>query len=101
MVTKTVADPQSGREYSLLLQNFDIANHADTAVHAEVFLQRKDTTQITSTSVSYSMKTMLQKVCKTIHTFTDEQITALRNMCIPYADIMANWGIDDLFNSKS
>ena len=96
VVTKTVENPESGREYSLLLQNFDIANYGDTAVRAEVFLQRKDAPEITSTSVSYSMKTMLQKVCKTIHQFTDTQITALRTMCQPYTAIMADWGIDGL-----
>ena len=89
---------EMGREYSLLLKNFDIAKFGETDVNAEVFLRLKSGTEVVSNQVSYSMKTMLQKVCQTLTQFTEGQIVALRTMCQPYADIMKNWGIDALVN---
>ncbi len=98
VVTKTVtaADLESGREYSLLLQNFDIEAHGDIPVHANVFLKLTDNTEIHSSSVSYSMKTMLQKVCQSLSDFSEEKLAALRTMCAPYKATMENWNIEDL-----
>ena len=91
---------EMGREYSLLLKNFDIAKFGETDVNAEVFLKLKGDFEVTSSSVSYSMKTMLHKVSQSLTSFTEGQIIALRTMCQPYADIMKNWGIDALVNDK-
>jgi len=85
-----------GKEYSLLLKDFNIADFGEREVNAEVFLNLKDGTQVESTRVSYSMKTMLQKVCGNLTRFTDSQISALRTMCDPFKAVMQNWNIDEL-----
>ena len=93
ILTKT-ATAVSGKEYSMLLQNFDIESYGDTAVNAQVFLQLKNGDQVTTGSASYSMKTMLQEVSKL--TLTATQKAALQAMCAPYAAIMDSWDIDKL-----
>lgn len=95
-VTQTIdaAGLVSGKEYSLLLQNFDIAQYGQTNVHAEVFLVTNSGDEITSSTVSYSMKTMLQALCET--SLTDSQLTALQTMCAPFKAIMENWNIEKL-----
>ncbi len=100
VVTKTVAEVEMGREYSLLLKDFDIAKYGTVEVKAEVFLNLKDESTVTSSSVSYSMMTMLQKVCTLLSKFEATQVAALKTMCQPYADIMKNWDIDALLNAE-
>ena len=95
VLTQTAA-AVSGKEYSMLLQNFDIANYGETAVNAEVFLKLKSGDEIVTGPVSYSMKTMLQQVCKL--SLTNTQLTALRTMCAPYKTIMEDWDIDKILN---
>ena len=100
VVTKSVAaaDLESGREYSLLLENFQIEAYGDMPVHAEVFLKLTDESEICSSRVSYSMKAMLQKVCQDLSSFSAEQLGSLRAMCAPFKAAMEGWGIDDLLN---
>ena len=93
VLTQTAA-AVSGKEYSMLLQNFDIASYGETAVNAEVFLKLKNGNEIVGNQVSYSMKTMLQQVCHL--NLTAAQLTALQAMCIPYKAIMEDWSIDKL-----
>lgn len=100
VVTKTVTEVEMGREYSLLLKNFDIAKYGTTQVNAEVFLNLKDGNTVTSSSVSYSMMTMLQKICTLLAKFEDSQVAALKAMCQPYAEIMKNWDIDAILNDE-
>ena len=102
VITKSLdgANLEMGREYSLSLKNFDIATYGEVDVNAEVFLNLKDGEMVTSSSVSYSMMTMLQKVCTILTKFTEGQLQALKTMCQPYADIMKNWGIDAILNDE-
>jgi len=95
VLTQTAA-AVSGKEYSMLLQNFDIAVYGETPVNAEVFLKLKNGNEIVSSPVSYSMKTMLQTVCK--QTLTNTQLTTLRTMCAPYKAVMEDWDIDKILN---
>ena len=92
--TIDVSKLQSGKEYSILLQNFNIPQYGDSAVNAEVFLQLKTGDEIVSSSVSYSMKSMLQAVCQL--NLTSDQLTALKTMCAPYTAIMESWNIENL-----
>jgi hypothetical protein len=92
--TIDVSKLQSGKEYSILLQNFNIPQYGDTAVNAEVFLQLKTGDEIVSSPVSYSMKTMLQAVCQL--NLTSDQLAALKTMCAPYTAIMESWNIENL-----
>ncbi len=98
VVTKTITSPEMGREYSLLLKNFQIRQFGETPVNAEVFLTLKDGTEIVSSPVSYSMKTMLQMVCTMLSDFESSQIQALKDMCQPYRSVMKDWGVDALVN---
>ena len=98
VVTKALdgADLEMGREYSLLLKDFDIANFGEREVNAEVFLTLKNNTRIASTPVSCSMKTVLQKLCEDLTRFSDSQISALRSMCAPFEAIMQSWDVEAL-----
>ena len=102
VITKSLdgANLEMGREYSLSLKNFDIEKYGEVNVNAEVFLNLKDGETVTSSSVSYSMMTMLQQVCTILTQLTSGQLQALRAMCQPYADIMKNWGIDAILNDE-
>ena len=91
---------EMGREYSLLLKNFDIERFGETNVNGEVFLKLKSGTEVVSNRVSYSMKTMLQKICQNLAQFTDSQLTALQAMCQPFINSMKTWNIDALLNYK-
>jgi len=86
----------SQKEFSLVLQNYDIANFGETKVHSQVFLNLKDGTAIESGIVSYSMMTMLQKVCLVLNSFTEDQIQSVKAMCQAYVAYMENWDIDEL-----
>ncbi len=92
--TVDISNLESGKEYALLLQNFDIKNYGDTAVNAEVFLTLTTGEELVSSTASFSMKTMLQAVCQL--NLTDSQLTALRTMCAPYKSIMEDWDIEKL-----
>lgn len=91
---------EMGREYSLLLQNFDVEAFGTTDVHAEVFLKLKDGTQIESSTVSYSMKSVLQKLCESLDVISDTQLQALKTMCLPFKATMSSWNIDALLNDE-
>ncbi len=86
----------TGKEYSLVLRDFDIPGFADKAVNATVFMELQDGTKIESDPVSYSMKDMLTKICDSLGDFTDTQIQAVKAMCQPYQQILKNWGLDAL-----
>jgi len=90
----------SSREYSLLLKEFSIPDYGTTNVHSWAFMELKDGTRIASSQVSYSMKTMLEKVCDTLDKFTESQITALRTMCQPHRETMTHWNIDPLLSDE-
>jgi len=102
VVTKSLdgANLEMGREYSLSLKNFDITAYGEVNVNAEVFLNLKDGETVTSSTVSYSMMTMLQKVCQSLTKFSDNQIQALKAMCQPYQEAMKDWGIEAILNAK-
>ena len=87
---------EMGREYSLLLKQFDIANYGETDVNATVFLSLKDGVVIDSSTVSCSMKSMLQMVYQSLDKFSDRQIRALWNMCQNFTVLMKDWNIDKL-----
>ena len=83
----------SQREYLMLLQNFDIKNYGETAVDAQVFIRLKDGTELVSSMVSYSMKTMLQTIHEHVEDFS-QQIESIRAMCVGYESVMKDWNID-------
>ena len=86
---------ETGREYSLLLQNFDVENFGETDVFAQAFMKLKDGTQIESSTVSYSMKNVLQKLCESLDAISTAQLQALKTMCLPFKKIMTFWHIEE------
>ena len=94
----TGSDLNTQKEYALVLRNFDIAAFGETPVNAKVFMVFKDGTQIETDCVSYSMQTMLQKLCGMMDDLSEEKRLAVKTMCQPYADIMKNWNIDALIH---
>jgi hypothetical protein len=90
----------TGKEYSLVLRNFDIPGFGDKAVNATVFMELLDGTKIETDPVSYSMKDMLTRINGSLGDFTDTQIQAVKAMCQPYQQILKNWGIDALANDQ-
>ena len=99
VVTRTLDASKfdSNKEWTLLLKDFDIINYGDVAVNAEVFMVTAEGEEIVSATVSYSMKTMLQKVAETIENFTEAQILAVQGMFTEEElAVVAEWGIDAL-----
>ena len=95
--TLDVSKFDSTKEWSLLLKDFDIINLGDVAVNAEVFMTLKEGDEIVSSTVSYSMKTMLQKINENLTAFTAEQIQAIQGMFTEEElAVVSQWGIDAL-----
>jgi len=90
----------TGKEYSLVLRNFDIPGFGDKAVNATVFMELLDGTKIETDPVSYSMKDMLTRISGSLDEFTATQIAAVKAMCQPYQDILKTWGIEALVNDQ-
>lgn len=87
----------SEKEWTLLLRDFDIIGKGEVAVNAEVFMTLKAGGEIASSTVSYSMKTMLQKINENLESFTAEQIQAIREMfTAEELAVVSQWGIDAL-----
>lgn len=98
VVTKSLTGSSldSSREYFLLLQNFDVQNHSETPVNAEVFLKLKDGTTITSASCSYSLRTMVETVSSVFETFTQTKKDALVAFVNQFSNIMKDWAIQNI-----
>ena len=88
----------SGKEVTLRLQNFDVANYGTAAINAEVYLELADGTVVTSAAYSYTLKGMLESIAKDVSGYTDTQMSALQTMCKNNADAMADWQIDSILN---
>ena len=98
VVTESLPGSQldSNKEYSLLLQNFDVKTHGQTAVNAEVFLKLKDNTTITSTSCSYSLKNMVEKLNTVFETLEQTKQAALVSFIAAFVDTMKDWAIGNI-----
>ena len=100
-VTRALAaqDLDVEKTYSLRIHDYDILTYGETPVNAKVFMKLKDGSVIETATVSYSMKTMLQKVAQALESFTQTQIQGIQDM-LSEDEIaaMAGWGIDALLN---
>ncbi len=98
IVTESLPGSQldSNKEYSLLLHDFDVKNHGDTAVNAEVFLKLKDNTTITSASCSYSLKNMVEKLNTMFEDLKQTKQEALVAFVTTLADIIKGWEIGNI-----
>ena len=82
---------------TLRVQNFDVANYGQTAVNASAMVTLTDGTVIQSTTVSYSMRQMVELVAASFSSFTNEQKESVRSMCQTHEAAMADWDIDPIF----
>ena len=101
VVTRTVTmkDYDGNKEFSLLIGNFDIVNHGDVNVNVEGFLTLKAGEELKSTTVSYSMKSMLGMINEKLGDYSDGQIQAIQQMLTDEEKtVVSNWGFTDLLN---
>ncbi|MBE6981125.1 MAG: hypothetical protein E7437_02240 [Ruminococcaceae bacterium] len=95
----TMKDYDGNKEFSLLIGNFDIVNYGDVNVNVEGFLTLKAGEELKSTTVSYSMKSMLGMINEKLGDYSDAQILAIQQMLTDEEKtVVSNWGFTELLN---
>lgn len=101
VVTKelTMEHYDGNKEFSLLIHDFDIVNCGDVNVNVEGFLSLKGEGELKSSTVSYSMKSMLGMINENVEDYTATQIQAVQQMLTDAEKtVVSNWGFTDLLN---
>jgi len=94
--SKTVLE--SGKTVSLRLQNFDVASYGEADVNATVFMQFANGVNVESSTYSYTLRSLLEKINGLVDGFTDAQMSALQTMCKKNEAAMADWNISNILN---
>jgi len=84
---------------TLRLQNFPVASHGETKVHANVMITLIDGTVIESGVTSYSMRQMVEIIAASFDTFRTAQKKAVQALCVS-DETMQTWDIAPILNWK-
>ena len=82
----------------MLIRNFFVDSHSETPVNGSVFLKLKDGTLIESSTYSYTLRYLIEQVCKDLSKLTDGQYAALQSFVQTYNAVMKHWELGDLQN---
>ena len=96
---KGQSDFASGKVRTLLLKNFDVANHGQTSVRATVYVKLADGTIIESAEYAYNMKDMVEQVNATYTEFSADQLNAVAEM-ISRNRAMQSWNVANLWSEE-
>ena len=81
---------------ALRLKNFDVESYGEAPVNANVSMVLNDGTVIESTTVSYSMRQMMQMVNEQVAELSQDQLSAVWAM-MDANPIMKTWELDNLY----
>ena len=81
---------------TLRLRDFDVENHGESPVNANVFLTLTDGTVIESSVASVSMRTMLENINAQYGNFSATQLSAIKAMIEKHA-IIKSWNTEKLY----
>jgi len=81
---------------TLRLKNFDVANYGQTPVNANVTITLTDGTVIESSTVSYSLRQMVEIVNEQYTALNQSQLSAIQTM-IANNPTMQSWQVENLY----
>ena len=85
-------------ELTLRLQNYDVKNYGETAVHANVQIALNDGTVIESSEVAYSMRQIVETVDANFADFDADKQAAVRAMYAVHEATMSGWELANIPN---
>jgi len=84
----------SGKSVTARLQNFDVANYGETPVYGQVYLTLIDGTTVVSSETSFTFRSLVEQVAANSSSYTESQLSALRNMLLRFENTVSGWNID-------
>ncbi len=84
----------SGQTVTARLQNFDVENYGETPVYGQVYLTLEGGTTIESTVCSYTFRSLVEQVAANSGSYTESQLSALRDMLLRFESTVSGWNID-------
>ena len=85
----------SGQQLTLLLRNFDVENHSETALNGSVFITLQDGTVIESVTYSMTLRSLVEQLNAKVNDLNADQLAAVKNMIARYESVMSYWNIDN------
>ncbi len=81
----------SGEALTLRINNFLVENYSERSVYGQVFMTLTDGTVIESSTVDYTLRSMVEGVYKIYETLTQAQKTAIDSFVERYNSVTENW----------
>ena len=97
-VTASSANFVSGKTLTLRVDNYDIENYGETALSANAFIDFGDMI-VLSSSVTYSMKDMVEAINETFTALDAAQQQALAALVEKYYEVMKTWEISNIYGA--
>ena len=86
----------SGQTVTASLRNFDVENYGEVPVYGQVYLTLADGTTIKSSECSYTFRSLVELVAANAGSYSETQLSALRNMLSRFEAVVSNWNIDGI-----
>lgn len=78
------------------VQNYDVAAYGEAPVNGSVFITLQDGTVIESSATTFTLRAILETISANAETYSDTQLSAVKDMVVRFSDAMADWSIDAL-----
>ena len=86
----------SGQTVTASLRNFDVENYGEVPVYGQVYLTLADGTTVESSECSYTFRSLVEQVAANAGSYTETQLSALRNMLSRFENVVSNWNINGI-----
>ena len=86
----------SGKTVTARLQNFDVAAYGETPVYGQVYLTLEDGTTVESGQYSYTFRYLVEQVAKNADSYSQTQLSALRDMLTRFEETTSKWNVDGI-----
>ena len=86
----------SGKALALRLQNFDVAAYGEAPIYGQVYLTLKDGTTVDSAAHSYTLRNLVEQVAASADSYSESQLSALRDMLLRFESTVSGWNIDTI-----
>ena len=96
MATRQGAPAENMLSLTARLQNFDVDQYGETPVNGSVYIELQDGTVVESSVTTFTLRDMLETIAANAGTYSEDQVSAVKDMVSRFADAMANWNIDNL-----
>ena len=87
---------ESGKAVTARLQNFDVAGYGEAPIYGQVYLTLRDGSTIESAVYSYNFREIVEQVAANASSYSEAQLSALRDMLSRYEDTVKDWDVDEL-----